>query len=166
MKGSVLAVVLVIVFIVIVAGIYYISTSNGTTIGGTTSSTTSSVVGSSGGVLITSDNVTKTAISGTWQISLKNTGSDAVTSITVYLYTPTRAFICSGAATSDGLFFKNCPASASGNPLPPNATVTGSSTGAGPMSATVGTAYPVDVHLAFASGQTSWLNSTVTARSG
>jgi hypothetical protein len=163
MKGSVLAVALVVIFLVVVAGFYYVSTMSGT--GGTTS-TSSSPVGASGGVQITSDNVTKTAIAGTWQIALKNTGSVPVTSITVFLYTPTRAFICSGAASTDGLFFKNCPAPANGNPLPPNATVSGSSTGAGPMSGTVGTAYPVDVHLAFASGQTSWVNSTVTVRSG
>ena len=163
MKGSMLAVVLAVVFVVVVGGIYFYSTMSGTTGGATL--TVSSSTPSSGGILITSDNVTNSAITGTWQIALKNTGTVPVSSVTVYLYTPTRAFICSGASTSDGLFFKNCPA-ASGNPLPPNSTVSGSSTGAGPQSATAGTSYPVDVHIAYSSGSTAWLNATVTAKSG
>jgi hypothetical protein len=76
-----------------------------------------------------------------------------------------RGVICSGAAPSNGLFYKNCPATA-GSPLPPGSTVTGSSTGQGPASTTEGTQYPVAIHLAFSNGQTAWLNSTVTAKSG
>jgi hypothetical protein len=162
MKRSMLLVALVVVILVVGAGAYYVVTSSG----GTSSTTTTSSAGpSASGVQITSDNVTASLGSGTWQIALKNTGSLDVSSITGYLETPTRAFICSGNQPSNGLFFKNCPATP-GSPLPPNSTVTGTSTGAGPASATPGTQYPVAIHLAFTNGQTVWLNSTVTAKSG
>jgi hypothetical protein len=161
MKQSILLVALVLIIIVVGAGYYYVSSSSGPS-NGTSSTTTTSAGASIDGVQIISDNVTKSIGTGTWQIALKNTGSLTVSSITAFLETPTRGFICSGAAPSDGLFFKNCPAT-SGAPLPPGSTVMGSSTGAGPASTTAGMQYPVAIHLAFSNGQTAWLNSTVIA---
>jgi hypothetical protein len=158
MKQSTTLVALVVVIIVVGAGYYYVSSSPN----GTTSTTTTTPGASIDGVQILSDNVTKSIGTGTWQLALKNTGNLTVSSITAFLETPTRAFICSGAAPSNGLFFKNCPAT-SGAPLPPGSTITGSSTGAGPASTTAGMQYPVAIHLAFSNGQKAWLNSTVIA---
>jgi len=164
MKQSTLLFALLVIVIVVGAGYYYMSRPPSAS-NGTTSPTTSSAGASLEGVQIISDNVTKSIGTGTWQIALKNTGNLTVSSITAFLETPTRGFICSGAAPSNGLFFKNCPAT-SGSPLPPGSTVTGSSTGAGPASTTDGMQYKVAIHLAFSNGQKAWLNSTVTARSG
>jgi len=161
MKQSTALVALVVVIIVVGAGYYYVSSSPSSS-NGTTSTTITTPGASVDGVQIISDNVTKSIGTGTWQIALKNTGNLTVSSITAFLETPTRGFICSGAAPSNGLFFKNCPAT-SGAPLPPGSTITGSSTGAGPASTTAGMQYPVAVHLAFSNGQTAWLNSTVIA---
>jgi len=165
-KQSALLVGLVVVLIV-VGGVYFYLSSRPTSSNGPGTTSGTSPGASIDGVQIVSDNVTVALGTGTWQIELKNTGNLNVSSITAFLETPTRAFICSGPQPSNGLFFKNCtnPPTA-GNPLPPNSTVTGSSTGAGPASTTPGTAYPVAVHLAFTNSQTAWLNSTVTSRSG
>ena len=154
MKKSILAAALVVVIVIAGAGAYYALSSAG---GTTTMSST--------GVQIASDNLTITGPStGTWLITIRNTGTVPVSSITVYLLTPTRTFVCSGAQQSDGLFFKNCPPPI-GNPLPPGSTVSGNSTGARPASGTPGTTYTVAAHLAFANGQSTWVNSTVTAKS-
>ena len=165
MNQYTLLVGLLVVIIVVGAGYYYVSSTSSNS-DGTTSTTTSSAGASIDGVQIVSDNVTKSIGTGTWQIALRNTGNLTVSSITAFLETPTRGVICSGAAPSNGLFFKNCPATPNGSPLPPGSTVTGSSTGQGPGSTTEGTQYPVAIHLAFSNGQTTWLNSTVTARLG
>jgi hypothetical protein len=161
-QGTLLA-ALVVIIIVVGAGYFYLSGSSGPSNG--TATTGVGAGASIDGVQIVSDNVTVALGTGTWRIELKNMGNLTVSSITVFLETPTRAFICSGSQPSNGLFFKNCPAT-SGSPLPPGATITGSSTGAGPASTTPGMAYPVAVHLAFTNSQTAWLNSTVTSRSG
>lgn len=165
MKRSMMIVALVVVILLVGAAAYYaLSSSKGT---GSTTSTTSTSTASGNGVAITSDNVTVNAATGTgtWAITLQNTGSLTVSSITANLLTPIPALLCSGAAPSNGLLFKNCPV-AIGSPLPPGSTVSGSATGAGTGSAIAGTSYQVTVHLAFTSGLIAWVNSTVTAKSG
>lgn len=157
--------VIVIFVIAAVAGFYYLPR---TPVGTSSPQTTSAVTNSGAsvdGVEIVTNNITLSLGTGTWRIGLKNTGSWNVTSIVAYLETPTRATLCSGPQPSSGLYFRNCPPSG-GSPLPPNATISGSSTGAGPASTVAGTRYPVAIHLAFANGQNAWLNSTVTSQSG
>jgi len=174
MKRSVTIAALVVAVLLIGSGAYYVassmkggsSTSTSTTSGNGGSSTSAA----SNGVEIGSDTITvnATAGSGTWAIALNNTGSLTVSSITVNLFTPSPGLLCSGAAPSNGLSFKNCPV-AIGSPLPPGSSVSGGSSSAiqtGPASAIAGTSYPVAVHLAFTSGTTAWVNSTVTAKSG
>ena len=165
MKTSVTVLAIAVLVILVGAGAYYVTSSmRGTT------STTSTSSASAGGVVISSDTIKVNATlgSGTWAIALNNTGGLSVSSIQVYLGTPSPGLLCSGAAPSNGLSFKNCPV-AIGSPLPPGSTVSGGSSSAiqtGPASATAGSVYPVAVHLAFTSGTTSWLNSTLTATSG
>jgi len=173
MKRSMTIAALVVAVLLVGAGSYYVASSMK---GGSSTSTPSGNGGSSttttasNGVEIVSDTITvnATAGSGTWAITLNNTGSLTVSSITVNLFTPSPGLLCSGAAPSNGLSFKNCPV-AIGSPLPPGSTVSGGSSSAiqtGPASAVSGTSYPVAVHLAFTSGTTAWVNSTATAKSG
>jgi hypothetical protein len=163
MKRSALVAVAIALMIVVVGMAFYALGSSQAT-SSTSKSTSTPVLN---GVLISADNATYNSQTGvgTWKISLKNTGGLTVTSVTVYLLTPVNAYLCSGSTPSAGLFFKNCPVTI-GSPLPPGATLSGSSTGAGPESASVGTTYPVAVHLAFNGGMVLWLNSTVTVTSG
>ena len=161
MKTQVFVILLLLVAVIAVgAGYYAVSSKSSST---TTTAVTSSTAANNG-ISISNDTMTVNTAYGTggWYITLSNTGSLTASSITVYLFTPTPALLCSGSTYSSGLFYKNCPAVV-GTPLPPSSTVSGDTTGAGPASATPGTAYPVDVHLAFTSGTTAWLNTTVTA---
>jgi hypothetical protein len=160
MNTRVLAVV-VIIIIIVVAGVslYYVSSKLGSTIA---SSNTSLAIGNSTSVQVVSDNLTVGFQSGTWEITLKNAGDTAVSNLTVYLETPIRSEVCSGASTSSGLSFSLCP-STPGNPMPPAATISGLASGAGEGSAKVGSSYPVDAKIAYANGKTVWMNTTVTA---
>lgn len=159
MKTQVFVIVILVVAVIAGAVGYYAVTSKSKS-----TSTSTSTSSANTGIIITNNTLSVNAAYGlgSWYITLSNTGSLTVSAITVYLYTPTPAKLCSGATASAGLFYKNCPA-VSGNPLPPSSTVSGDTSEAGPASATPGTAYPVDIDLAFASGTTAWLNTTVTA---
>jgi hypothetical protein len=159
MKRSMLLAVLVVVILVVAVGGYLAVSS----IGKSSTSGSPSV----NGVRIASDTlvVNPSAGTGTWTISVENTGSLNVTIVTADIGTTPSMLLCSGSSSSSGLYYKNCPA-INGNPLPPSQTVEGSSTGTGASSATPGTSYPVSVHVYFQGGQDVWLNSTVTAQSG
>ena len=162
MKTPILIVALLIVAVAAGAAGYLVVSSKS----GTSTNSNTNAGSSSNGIEVNTDTVTVNANLGTgaWDLTLGNTGSLTVSSITAYLNTPTPAYICSGSDSSAGLFYKNCPSTA-GTPLPPGSTVSGDSDGAGPASATPGTSYTMDVHLAFTSGTTAWLNTTVTATS-
>jgi hypothetical protein len=155
-----LSVLVIIVIIVVAAAALYIFTSNLTS-----PSNTDTIITATTGVAsvqIVADNLTVGYQSGLWEIVLKNTGQVAVTMVTVYLETPTRSELCSASSASSGLSFSFCP-STPGNPLPSGVIISGSGSGVGEGSGTVGSSYPVDAKITFANGNTSWVNSTVTA---
>ncbi len=161
MKRSALLAVVVVIILVVAVGGYLAASSIGKNTGTSTSNP------SANGVEVTTDTlvVNPDAGTGTWTISVENTGSMNVTIVTADLGTTPSMLLCSGSAASSGLFYKNCPAM-SGNPLPPGRTVTGSSSGTGAQAAAAGKTYPVSVHVYFQGGSSSWINSTVTATSG
>ena len=155
-----LAVIIIIVVIVAVSLLYY--ETAGRAAGGST--VAYSVATQSGmNVEFVSNSLAVGFQSGLWQMSLKNVGTVSVSKMTVYLKTPVDSYVCSGADQSAGLAFSNCTVQVSGNPLPPEATLSGSASGTGEGSAKVGSTYSVTARVLFSNGDTVWVNSTVTA---
>ena len=161
MKSKVVAVI-VVIFVIVIAGVVLdlvsakLSTSNITT-------TSIATAGSNSQVQIISDNLTLGYLSGLWEIELKNSGNISVSTINIVLNTPIESRVCSGSTPSDGLVFSLCPPLAA-NPLPPGATIVGAASGVGEGSAKIGSSYPVSARITFANGNSTWLNTTVTAQ--
>jgi len=158
-RSMLLAVVVVVILVVAVGGYLAVSMGKGTT--------SSTAAPSANGIAVTSDTlvVNANAGTGTWSISVENTGNLTASIVTANIGTSPPLLLCSGNSPSSGLFYKNCP-SLAGSPLPPNQTITGSSSGTGAQSATAGNSYAVSVHVQFTNGQSTWVNSTITATSG
>lgn len=161
MKSTVVIAVVVVVVIVVVAGIALFVISSKLSSTGTPS--TSVAVGTVASVQIINNSLSVGYQSGLWEIGLKNTGNTGVSMITIYLKTPTPSEVCSASSNSAGLSFSLCP-SVPGNPLPPGTTIFGVASGIGEGSATIGSSYPVDAKVTYASGTIGWVNETVTAQ--
>lgn len=158
--------IIVTVILVATSSLYIVSVKLGSIDSSSNSTKLSTTLSFGGGppsVKIIEDNLTVGFQSGLWIVTMQNTGVTGITTITIYLITPIQSKLCSGTTPDAGLFFANCQFGLAGNPLPPGSLVTGSGTGVGEGSATIGSSYPVGAQLTFTNGTSMWVNSTVMA---
>ncbi len=142
------------------------SISNSPTVRASSRSVSSTATGP---FVIDSDQLIGGSRTGFWSISFHYVGVLPLSTLVVVLWTPVPTVLCTGH--NGGMGFSNCiagpgnpPYQAAADPsgtFPTSAKFSGSSSGAGPASAVIGSIYTLTFKAVYVNGATADMNATV-----